>query len=81
MCLHSTPSIELLTDIEVIFYMHRMIACLGAEVLEFVPSVINILIPSCGLKDFVELVRLINQIMSKFKVICIQYFVKFRNKL
>ena len=48
--------------------MHRMIDCLGSNVLQYLSSIINQLMINCGLKDMIEFVRLLNQLMSKFKV-------------
>jgi hypothetical protein len=45
-----------------------MIDCLGSNVLQYISAVINQLMINCGLKDMVEFVRLLNQLMAKFKV-------------
>jgi len=52
---------------KVMFYMHRMIDCIGNEVLQFLPPIITQMMTNCGLKDLTEFVRLVNQLMSKFK--------------
>lgn len=49
--------------------MHRMIECLKAEVLEFIHPVLYqlLLMNHCPSKDLPELIRLLNQLMSRFK--------------
>eukprot|EP01117_Protostelium_nocturnum_P002827 TRINITY_DN13746_c0_g1_i1.p1 TRINITY_DN13746_c0_g1~~TRINITY_DN13746_c0_g1_i1.p1 ORF type:complete len:965 (-),score=282.39 TRINITY_DN13746_c0_g1_i1:38-2932(-) len=53
--------------IKVLFYTHRMIECLVGNVLQYVPPLINQSLQNCSLKAFFEFVRLINQLISRFK--------------
>lgn len=48
--------------------MHRMVECLGIDVLEFLPPIIDKMVIDCGLKDLLEFIKLLNQLISKFKV-------------
>jgi hypothetical protein len=46
-----------------------MIECLGEDVLTSIPAVITQLLATSNLKDLMELIRLLNQLMAKFKVL------------
>ncbi|PRP73955.1 exportin-T [Planoprotostelium fungivorum] len=53
--------------LKVLFYMHRMIECLGEGVLQYVLLLIERSLPNCTQKAFYEFVRLLNQLSSRFK--------------
>ncbi|PFX29322.1 Exportin-T [Stylophora pistillata] len=48
-------------------YLHRMIVCLGEEVLPFIPVAVSHLLEGCTARDIQEFIPLINQIISRFK--------------
>ena len=49
-------------------YLHRMIICLGDEVLPFVPATVTHLLKDCEMRDVQEFIPLINQLIARFKV-------------
>ena len=48
-------------------YLHRMIICLGEDVLPYIPVAVTHLLKDPEAKDIQEFIPLINQIISKFK--------------
>lgn len=44
-----------------------MVDCLNVDVLPYATTIINELLATSGIKDLCELIRLINQLMAKFK--------------
>ncbi len=77
------------------FYMHRMIECLGSDVLQLLSPLLGQLLDnpitptnlpnnnnnntstptSSHTKDLLEFIRLINQIMSRFKVLSVLIYI------
>eukprot|EP00118_Oscarella_pearsei_P000252 m.4515 g.4515 ORF g.4515 m.4515 type:complete len:847 (+) comp10890_c0_seq1:178-2718(+) len=47
--------------------LHRMIVCLGEDILPFIPLAVSHLLKDCGQRDLQEFIPLINQIISRFK--------------
>ncbi|XP_065673145.1 exportin-T isoform X2 [Hydra vulgaris] len=48
-------------------YLHRMIICLGDQVLPFIPIAVNSLLKDCEMRDIQEFIPLINQLITRFK--------------
>ncbi|XP_028410861.1 exportin-T-like [Dendronephthya gigantea] len=48
-------------------YLHRMIICLGEDILPYIPVAVTHLLKDPEAKDIQEFIPLINQIISKFK--------------
>lgn len=48
-------------------YLHRMIICLGEDVLPFVPVAVTHLLKDCEMRDIQEFIPLINQLITRFK--------------
>lgn len=48
-------------------YLHRMIICLGDELLKYVPMAVSLLLKDCKAHDIREFIPLINQLISKYK--------------
>ncbi|KAL5516022.1 hypothetical protein EMCRGX_G001278 [Ephydatia muelleri] len=48
-------------------YLHRMIICLGDELLKYVPIAISLLLKECKSHDILEFIPLINQLITKYK--------------
>jgi len=49
------------------FFMHRMMQCLGINIFEYLPTIINLFMVDCGIQDLIQFVVLINQLLSTFK--------------
>lgn len=48
-------------------YLHRMIICLGDELLKYVPMAITLLLKDCQSQNIQEFIPLINQLITKYK--------------
>jgi len=48
-------------------YLHRMIICLGEDILPFVPIAVTHLLKDCEVRDIQEFIPLINQLITRFK--------------
>lgn len=48
-------------------YLHRMIICLGEDVLPYVPIAVTHLLKDCEIVDIQEFIPLINQLITRFK--------------
>ncbi|XP_065889699.1 exportin-T-like isoform X2 [Dysidea avara] len=48
-------------------YLHRMIICLGDELLNYVPMAITLLLKDCQSQNIQEFIPLINQLIAKYK--------------
>ncbi|XP_031566606.1 exportin-T-like isoform X2 [Actinia tenebrosa] len=48
-------------------YLHRMVVCLGEDVLPFIPVAVTHLLKDCSARDIQDFIPLINQIIGKFK--------------
>lgn len=48
-------------------YLHRMIICLGEDILPFVPVAVTHLLKDCEMRDIQEFIPLINQLITRFK--------------
>jgi len=49
-------------------YLHRMIICLGEELLPYLPLAVTHLLKDCEVRDIQEFIPLINQLIARFKV-------------
>lgn len=49
-------------------YLHRMVVCLGKEILPFVPIVLENLLKQPNAKELHNIIPLINQLIMKYKV-------------
>jgi len=52
---------------KVVFFLHRMVICLGPQIFRYLNYVIQILLINCGVSDLIGFILLINQIVSTFK--------------
>jgi exportin-T len=48
-------------------FLHRMVVCLGTDLLPYIPIAVSHLLKDCGLRDLQEFIPLINQLILKFK--------------
>jgi len=48
-------------------YLHRMIICLGEDVLPYIPIAVTHLLKDCQMRDIQEFIPLINQLVTRFK--------------
>ncbi|XP_064399906.1 exportin-T-like [Halichondria panicea] len=48
-------------------YLHRMIICLGDELLKYVPMAVSLLLKDCKSRDIQEFIPLVNQLIVKYK--------------
>ncbi|XP_066912669.1 exportin-T-like [Clytia hemisphaerica] len=48
-------------------YLHRMIICLGQDVLPYVPVAVTHLLKDCEMADIQDFIPLINQLITRFK--------------
>lgn len=48
-------------------YLHRMIICLGDELLPYLPIAVTHLLKDCQVRDIQEFIPLINQLIARFK--------------
>eukprot|EP00795_Rhopilema_esculentum_P002275 gene2275-17888_t len=48
-------------------YLHRMIICLGDELLPYLPIAVTHLLKDCEVRDIQEFIPLINQLIARFK--------------
>jgi exportin-T len=48
-------------------YLHRMIICLGDELLKYVPVAVSLLLKNCKSQEIQEFIPLINQLVAKYK--------------
>ena len=67
-------------------YLHRMIICLGEELLPYLPLAVTHLLKDCEVRDIQEFIPLINQLIARFKVklshaFLISYMLFVRNQL
>jgi exportin-T len=50
-----------------ISYLHRMVECLGPDIVPFLPQALSALLHEhCDASDIVDVVRLVNQLMNTF---------------
>ena len=49
-------------------YLHRMIICLGDELLPYLPIAVTHLLKDCEVRDIQEFIPLVNQLIARFKV-------------
>jgi len=64
----NTPTQRQLVHTGVRQFLHRMVVCLGTEVLPFIPIAIDNLLKNADVRELHDFVPLINQVISKFKV-------------
>eukprot|EP00794_Sanderia_malayensis_P005894 gene5894-6579_t len=50
-------------------YLHRMIICLGDELLPYLPVAVTHLLKDCAVRDIQEFIPLINQLIARFKTL------------
>lgn len=48
-------------------YLHRMIICLGDELLKYIPMAVSLLLKDCQSHDIQEFIPLINQLITKYQ--------------
>ena len=53
---------------QVIFLFHRMVACLGEHLVQYLPSTLPPLIQTTNAKNAVETFQLVNQLLSKYRL-------------
>ena len=53
-------------------YLHRMVVCLDAEVLPFIPVAVESLLQHADAREMYDFIPLLNQVIGKFKV-CMCY--------
>ncbi|XP_050413849.2 exportin-T isoform X2 [Patella vulgata] len=63
----NTPVHRQLLHVGVRQYMHRMVVCLGEEILPFVPIALENLLKQPETKELYDFIPLINQLIMKFK--------------
>ena len=49
-------------------YLHRMVVCLDAQILPFIPVAMEHLLQNADAKELHDFIPLLNQVVSKFKV-------------
>ena len=49
-------------------FLHRMVVCMGAEVLPFIPAAMEHLLKTADARELHDFIPLINQVVCKFKV-------------
>ncbi|XP_032241987.2 exportin-T isoform X1 [Nematostella vectensis] len=54
-------------------YLHRMVICLGDDVLPFIPIAVTHLLEKCSARDIQDFIPLINQIIAKFKILIVPF--------
>ena len=53
---------------KIMFFLHRMVECLEKKIFPYLPNILEILIHSSFFSDLLSAIRLINQLISRFKV-------------
>ncbi len=66
LCLDLFPTNEIIRT-KVTFFGHRMIEFLGAEIIPFVPRLFVYFMTKCSSRDFIDFLKIVNQLASKFK--------------
>ena len=64
----SVPVHKALLHSGVLQFLHRMVVCLEEEILPFIPLALQHLLKSADTRELYDFIPLINQVVSKFKV-------------
>lgn len=49
-------------------FFHRMVVCLEADILSFVPTMVKLMLETPDVKELYDFIPMLNQLVTKFKV-------------